>query len=370
MKKINWKSIVGWGIAALVAGFIVYSNMQEQKALQESGKKVVYAMLPLTGEFAQYGKDIQYTMENYMQQKDLPFSIQYIDSEGSPMKSVTALQQATLNDSSPIVFSVFTPIAAALAPVVEQKNGFLFATACVAVTTKSQSYQRMSQSAEAIMDVISPFIIRNYKNVNIVYTQDDHGLEELESLKKAFKNTSVKVGTEIPIALTTRDVRIEALKLTKDNPEAIIVVGRTTQGYINIIKEIKNLDYKGKIIADSGLSNPPILNALGEYANDLILSTMIAEVEMPQPDRVVTLKNELAQDGKKIYFVLIETVDTLDLIKYTLEHNLPFTQTTYQNLKTWDGISGNIQFLPNGDYLSSAYTMATIKNGKIIPVTE
>ncbi|MBP5534342.1 MAG: ABC transporter substrate-binding protein [Alphaproteobacteria bacterium] len=370
MKKLSWKGFIAWGIVILTIGFVICFNMQKQKALQTPDKRNVYAMLPLTGEFAQYGKDIQYAMEIYMQQKDLPFSVRYIDSEGNPMKAVTALQQETLNDPSPIVISVFTHVAAALAPVVEQKNGFLFATACVAITTKSHSYQRMSQPAEAIMDVISPFIIKNYKKINIVYTQDDHGLEELESLKRAFKGTSVEVGKEIPVALTTRDVRIEALKLTKENPEAIIVIGRTTQGYINIIKEIKNLGYKGKIIADSGLSNPPILNALGEYANDLILSTMIAEVEMPQPEKVIALKNELARDGKKIYFVLVESLDTLDLIRYTLDHNLPFEQATYENLKTWNGISGNIKFLKNGDYLSSAYTMATIKDGKIVPIEE
>ena len=59
MKKLNWKSIVGWGIAALVAGFIVYTNMQEQKALQNSGKKNVYAVLPLSGNTAIFGKTVK-----------------------------------------------------------------------------------------------------------------------------------------------------------------------------------------------------------------------------------------------------------------------------------------------------------------------
>lgn len=44
------------------------------------------------------------------------------------------------------------------------------------------------------MEVMAPFVIKNYKTVNIAYTEDDHGLEELVSLKKLFKNTSVEVG--------------------------------------------------------------------------------------------------------------------------------------------------------------------------------
>ena len=362
MKKI----IIALCVALVV--FAVGYNAYQSEKRATTGKRKVYAVLPLTGESGQYGRDVQYVMEAYMQQKDLPFSIQYIDSETNPMKAVTALQQATLNDPAPIVISVFTPIAAALAPIIEQKKGFLFATACVAITTQSQSYQLMSQPADAIMNVMSPFIIKNYKKVNIAYTQDDHGLEELNFLKKAFQNTSSQIMTTIPIDLKMRDVRIEALKLVQNNPDAILVIGRTTLGYINIIKEIKKLDYKGQIIADSGLSNPPTLNALGEYANDVILSTIIAETDVKQADRVEALKNKLAQNGKKIYFVLIETLDTLDLIRYTLDNNLPFKQSTYENLKTWNGISGTIQFVGKGNYLSSAYILAIIKDGKIIPI--
>ena len=97
---------------------------------------------------------------------------------------------------------------------------------------------------------------------------------------------------------------------------------------------------------------------------------MVAEVDMKQSQKVEFFKEKLSKDGKKIYFVLIETMDTLDLIRYTLDNHLPFAQSTYENLKTWDGMSGVIQFVGKGDYLSSAYTMATIKDGKIVPVEE
>ena len=123
--KINWKSIVGWGIAALVAGFIVYNNMQEQKAQQESGKRNVYAVLPLTGAFAEFGKNIQKDIEVFKKDKNYSFDVKYIDSEAKPDKAITAIQQATLYDDNPIVLSAFSTVAVALAPFIEQKNGFL-----------------------------------------------------------------------------------------------------------------------------------------------------------------------------------------------------------------------------------------------------
>ncbi|MBP5343756.1 MAG: hypothetical protein J6Y85_01595, partial [Alphaproteobacteria bacterium] len=106
MKKLNWKSIVGWGIAALVAGFIVYSNMQEQKALQNSGKKNVYAVLPLTGLSGHIGTEQKAVIELWKKKNpNAPFNIHIIDSETTPMKAITALRQALLDEENPVVIT-------------------------------------------------------------------------------------------------------------------------------------------------------------------------------------------------------------------------------------------------------------------------
>ena len=124
--KINWKSVIGLSVAALVAIFIVYTNMQEQKALQNSGKRNVYAVLPLSGPMGQSGKEAQQVMNHYYQKGDYPFNLIYIDSETNPTKAITALQQKTVNDENPIVIAALTGITEAVAPYIRQKNGFLF----------------------------------------------------------------------------------------------------------------------------------------------------------------------------------------------------------------------------------------------------
>ena len=367
MSKINWKKVIGWGVAALVVIGVVGTNMYRQ--LQSNSiKRNVYAVLPLSGQFASYGKDVQKTMDMYLSEKEMPFQIKYIDSEANPTKAVTALQQATLNDPEPIVISAFAFISSALAPIVEQKNGFLFAISTVTISNDSHSYQRMSRGAEDIMQVIAPYLKDNYKRVSIVYTQDDYGLKEFNFLRDQFAKTGVEILSDIPLMMNQTDVRNEVVKLKSVPSDAVIVLGMTTQGYINMIRELKLQEYQGQVIADSGLTNPPVMKGVGELAEGVILSAMTAEVDMPQPEKVQKLKEKIAKNNIPMYFIVLEAVDTLDLIKYVLDNKLPFSQDTFAKIREWDGVGGKMIFTGNGDAQAFSYVMAKIKEGKIIPV--
>ena len=77
MKKINWKSIIGWGVAALVVIGVVGTNMYQR---QHTGSKPkVYAILPLSGSVADFGQKIKSYMTMYMNNtQDVPFEIVYL----------------------------------------------------------------------------------------------------------------------------------------------------------------------------------------------------------------------------------------------------------------------------------------------------
>ena len=69
-----------------------------------------------------------------------------------------------------------------------------------------------------------------------------------------------------------------------------------------------------------------------------------------------------------MYFIVLEAVDTLDLIKYFLDNKLPFSQDTFAKIREWDGVGGKMIFTGSGDAQAFSYVMAKIKEGKIIPV--
>ena len=101
--KMNWKKVLGWGVAiAVVFGIIGYNAYQEHlKSL--TNKKRIYAILPITGGLAFQGKEEKKTMEVWMQNHpDAPFELEILDNESNPTKSLTLAQRVAINDTQPL----------------------------------------------------------------------------------------------------------------------------------------------------------------------------------------------------------------------------------------------------------------------------
>ena len=356
MKKLNLKKIIGWGIVVLGICFITYFNMKDQN----SGKKNVYAVLPLSGPMGQTGKEAQQVMDYYYKKGDYPFNLIYIDNETNPTKAITALQQKTINDDNPIVISALAGITEAIAPYVHQKNGFLFAI--TAPNKNLPNFLRLHSDVDGMLKPIVSYLKR-YHKVALAYVEDDFGRLERNYVVQHLKESNIQVN-EISISLQTLDVRTEVVKLKSFNPDAIIIMGNPTQGYINLIHELTAQEFKGQIFLDSVIANHRVKKQL---PNGIMGSCLLLELENPQNEKQKQFIDDVNSLGFNVYFILIEAVDTMNLIKYTIENNLPFTQETYEKMKNWEGISGNIEFLPNGE-TAYQYVLIRHQDGKFIPV--
>ena len=356
MKKLNWKKIIGWGIVVLGLGFIICFNIKDQN----SDKKNVYAVLPLSGPMAQTGKEAQQVMEYYYKKGGYPFNLIFIDSETNPTKAITALQQKTINEESPIVIAALVGITAAVAPYVHQKSGFLFS-----ITASNKNLPNFLRLHSDVDGTLEPTVsyLKKYRKVALAYVEDDFGRLERNYVVKQLKESDIPVD-EISISLKTLDVRTEVLKLKSFNPDAVIIMGVPTQGYINLIHELTAQGFEGQIFLDPAISNPHIRKQL---PNGIMSSCLLLELENPQNEKQQEFINNVKALGFNVYFMLIEAVDAMNLIKYTIENNLPFSQETYEKMKNWEGISGNIEFLPNGE-TAYQYVLIRYQDGKFIPV--
>ena len=143
MQKINWKSILGWTVAVLVVGFIIYSNIQDQKTLQNSGKKNVYAVLPLSGNTAIFGKTVKEAVDLWQETHPQKlFNIIYVDNQSKPDIALSSVNQKTMNDPAPVIFAPVTFVGNVLAPVLEKRNGFMFNITAIPLKGNYKSYQR------------------------------------------------------------------------------------------------------------------------------------------------------------------------------------------------------------------------------------
>ena len=366
MKKLNWKSIVGWGIAALVAGFIVYSNMQEQKALQNSGKKNVYAVLPLTGLSGHIGTEQKAAIELWKKKNpNAPFNIHIIDSETTPMKAITALRQALLDEENPVVITSNSGISYNSLPIIEEKNGFEFMVCTFEREgLKNKHFLRPSDRNRDSMQPVAKYLSK-YKKLVLFYTNEDFGKSSVNGLKKLLKQYEIEPLEIIAIEPNQLNIHIEALKALKEKPEAIGIFGLMTLGTVNLIKELRMQGFTKDIVTGAGLADPSNLSKLENYFDKLIFPDK--KMQLTEGPNVPILREIEQIIGGRPYFVPLEVWDTLDLINWTIKNNKPFTQETYAKLGKWKGIAGDIEFLDDGNVIYEFY-LATFKDGKIVPV--
>ena len=349
MKKIHWKSVAGWVVAiAVILGVIGY-NAYENEKQTTSGKIKVYTLLPLSGSAAAFGQQAKKSIDYAIQKEEYPFDIVYVDSESEPMKGLTALQSQTISQDKPIVLSMMSSVGSVVAPYVDQKKGFLFAIVAQSIAADVASYQKVTNPIPDILNPLINWIIKSYKKIDVVYLMDEYGLAEKNYLVNQLRKNNFDNINELALPLNVKDPKNEVVKLLSTNPEAIIILGNPTLGYINLFKELHLQDFKGDIMADGTLTQPFVQKSLQSYANGTIGIANMPDIETELTTEQKNLKEELGKVGLRAYILPVQTIDALKLIKYTIENNLPFERKTYENLKNWKSISGDPVSFKDGE---------------------
>ena len=369
MKKNNWKGIVGWVVAIAVIFGIIGYNAYQAKQQATTGKPKVYAVLPLSGSVADFGQKIKNYMSIYMDNTDnVPFEVVYLDDESKPDKAVSVFQQLALSEEKPIVISAFSFISRILIPMVEKQGGFTFALTTIEGDKLgiSSGYQRM---AGGVYDETSKLLnyAKRFNTVSIINMEDDFGIAEKDLFVKEYQKEGRKILNTIGLPLRSFDVRNEVQKIIENPPEAVFLSGTVTLAYINAIRILKENGYQGEIIANLAFSNPYTYQDLGTQSEGIVALTVPSDVVGANVQNNKLL-NILKQENIPAFFLPIQVFDTMDLIKYTFDNNLPFNQDTYTKMGQWNGVSGSVK-LNNGDSFYS-YVVAKIKDGKFVPVEE
>ena len=362
---MNWKKIIGWVLAAAVVVGVVAFNMHQQQKEQTDNKKIIYAFYPLTGTVAELGKEAQkYTQIWEKLHPNAPFKIQFVDSESKPDRAVSALNQILFKEKDPVVISLFSFIGKATIPIIEKTNGFIFAPATIiSMGENITHYQRIGSS---IADALGPLVdyIKPEQKVAIANLDDEYGV--LNS--NYFKDEVLKKGTQLTIHETLGfrdlDVRIPVGKILKTNPDVIYVTGTASMAYSNIFKELNIQEFKGIVLVDEAFQNKSNVQNIGNVNLNIFVSITPMDNFVKNYPEVI---EELKKQNMDIYYLTAEIFDTWDLINYTLENNLPFSQETYTKMGKWKGVAGDMLFPGNGDSLYP-FVLSRYKDGKYYPV--
>ena len=335
-----------------------------------STKKTVYALYPMSGAFAEGGKNAQLITEMYF--RDNPqskLSVKYVDSESNPTKAVTAINQAIVADDNPLAVSVITSVGASCIPALANKNGFAIAVCSLRTKQfdKFTNYQFLSYSVEDVVKLPAQFLSKTCSSCVVIYSSEEYGLYGADSFVTTFESLGKKVVGKVSYMSgesSTRDVVEKALSL---NPDCIFVIGVTTTGYLNIFRDIKGRGFKGQIASDIVFSSPFIYQALADIAEGIVFVCCDCDLAEPTTNQGLAFRKACLANGITPYYGLVEIYDALLVADLFVQNNRSFSQASFTSMKQFDGCLGPVKCSEKGESEYS-FCLGTIANGKIVLV--
>ena len=234
MKKLNWKGILGWGIAAFVAIGIVGYNAYQAKPNKEDDNKLVVAMsVGLTGGGAAYKKGVPNAIKmgarDELRRLGLPedsivFDIQ--DNMTSPQQALTVYHLHEMRGFD-VYFIGMTNEIVAVAPLLNKQNKPNFYDMTGAETMKRGNNQTLRILCNMNMEInLLRDFIKKKKAKSLLFFAENHVTHH-----EQFNHLIQPLCKEMGITCTSeffepkeRDFHTIVYKLKQQNPDVIFTV--------------------------------------------------------------------------------------------------------------------------------------------------
>ena len=289
-------------------------------------------VLPMSGPFASYGKQIESGARLYLAQNGGTFSGRKVeliikdDTGVAPEISKRAAQELVVKDKVDILAGFgLTPSAFAVAPIATEakKPMVVMNAATSAITTKSDYILRVSHTLPQVTAPIASWAAKNkIKKVFTLVADFGPGLDAAAQFKKTFTAAGGEVVGEVRTPVKSPDFAPFLQKIKDAAPEAVFLFvppGEQTIAFIKGFVE-RDLAKAGiRIIATGDLSDEDILDSLGDGALGVVNSMQYSEVHNSPENKAYTAAFAKAYPGLRPGYMSVAGFDGMQLIAKTLE---------------------------------------------------
>jgi len=367
MKRV-W---IGIGVVVVVVLVVVLIVTQVRK---EPGEIKIGAILPLTGDAAQWGipplRGAELAVREINETNFLNFKLTLIVEDGkcNPKEAVSAFNKIITVDKVKLVMGeVCSGATLAIAPIAEKNRILLISPA--------STNPKISEAGDYIFRVIPSDALRGavfaeyvfnkgYRRVGIIYINNEGGKGNRDSFKERFEDLGGQIVIEEIYEPGSTDMRAQLTKIKRISPEVVVVVSYPSDTYI-LMKQAKELGLNIPLYFQTeAVEDPNVLREAGNAAEGVIyILPAPAEGEktdefIQRYERVYGIKPELfAAEGYDIIWLIANA------IKETGKTDPGSIKDYLYKVKNYQGASGIITFDKNGDVLKPM-AIKTIKNGK------
>jgi len=376
MKRINHKSSV---ILSLISTLLVSLMIFSYGCAKKEGKEIkIGAVLPLTGEAAQWGIPPQKGAELAIEQINAKgglngkkLSITFQDDTCNPQNAVSALQSILTGNSSIklVMGAVCSSATLAIAPIAEKQGILLISPASTSpkITDAGDFIFRDIPSDALRGKVFAEYLFEkeNLRKVGLLYINNDAGIGNKNAFSERFKELGGTIVGEETYDQGSTDVRSQLTKLKSLDLEALMVVSYPADTII-VVRQAKELAPKLSLFFQAeAVEDPSVIKALGKNL-DGIKYILPAKAEGEIPSKFASdYKNKF---GSAPELFAAEGYDAINLLALGIKQcNGKADANCIKNflltVKDYQGASGIITFDRHGD-VTKPMAIREIREGK------
>ena len=238
-------------------------------------------------------------------------------------------------------------------------------------TSENDFTFRVTARAEVEDQELAKFIIPRYKNVALLYANNEWGAGHYNSIKPEIEKLKGTILVEEKFLMEDTDFRTQLLKIKNKNPKAVFLLAEAKTAGV-ILKQAKELGIKTQFFGIQSLQNQDLISIAGEATNSIIY-TYSFDPQSDDPRIKAFVEKYKAKYNEPPTSYVAEGYDALDLIVKSVneckEINTNCMKTRLSEVKDYPGILGGLTFDKNGD-VYYPYFIKTVKKGQFVKYEE
>lgn len=366
-------------VFALIAVCVLLSGCQNNN----EGEIIVGAILPLSGSSAAVvGEPKKQGLElAAMHSSEHGFDIKIIfeDSEGASKKGLAALNKLIMTGNVDYYYIDMTPIIYTCIPVINDKKVITFAGSAVPeITTESDYLYRLFAGGDYEVKLIVEYLLsEKIKSIYLMHPDELYGNGAAKFVKDRFREFGGEIVGEEEYPMSQTDFKSQLLKAKESKAEKIVLLGYGNE-YSALLRQAHELNIPpSQFVCNLGGSN----KVISDLPSDLIANMVVVGPKfsflLDKPEQMSDVAREFVNSFKETYSIIpdFKAAYAYDMIMVLLEairlqeENQELTiPECIVRIKDFEGVTGKVSFLENGDSVTELVIAKYDTEGKIVSI--
>jgi branched-chain amino acid transport system substrate-binding protein len=367
------KVLIGAFVALVVIGAVVV--LQKKASVRESGTIQIGAILPLTGDAAQYGNNDREGILLAVNQANAAGGInghkieaRFEDCQTEAKLAISAFNKIKAEGVQAVIDDAISTISLAMVPLLEQSKTVLLSTGASnpSLSGASPFFFRIWNS-DAYEGVVAADYIKKSKStvkLAVLYINSDYGKGLDSVISKQLTGSQVQIVQTETFDKETRDFSSQVAKIRDATPTLIYLIGYAAQTG-PVARQLREAGVETPIVGTVAMEDPEFIKLAGPAAEGVVYP-------FPSPPSgavVEQFKSAFRQAYNKDPGLLDDCgYDAANLIIKAMREGGTSgndIRAYLATMKDFQGASGVISFDANGD-VNKPMQMKAIQDGKFV----